>query len=105
MIDCRLCPHHKARSEVPGFVECKAPMPTTSVIPAFYTFHEQGRVDTPFTVIRREDASADAGSWPLQYRPDSIAHCALWAQSHPSNQDGSEHGNVAKDYAVNTSSS
>lgn len=83
MPDCLLCPHHKPRREVPGFVECKAPMPTSTVIPAFYAFHEQGRVDVPFTVIRRDDADADAGSWPLQFRPDSIAFCAVWAQTYP----------------------
>ena len=82
MIDCHLCPYHKARLEVPGFVECKAPMPTTSVIPAFYTFNEQGRVDNPFTVIRRQDAPNDAGSWPLQFRPDSLSYCAVWGKAH-----------------------
>lgn len=78
MVNCYLCPHHKARSEVPGFVECKAPMPSTLIIPAFYAFHEQGRIDEPFTVIRRKDAPLDAGAWPLQYRPDSLEFCALW---------------------------
>lgn len=79
MVNCSLCPHHKARSEAPGFVECKAPMPTTSIIPAFYAFYETGRVDDPFTVIRRANSPPDAGAWPLQYQAESIEFCAVWA--------------------------
>lgn len=83
MVDCLACPHHRARIEAPGFVECKAPMETAAILPAFYTYFQNGRVEDPFEVTRRPGVSAEAGAWPLQFRPDSLAFCAVWAHAHP----------------------
>ena len=83
MMDCRLCAHHKALYELSDLVDCHAPMPRNSIVPAFYAFYEKGRVNYPFTVIRRDEVSANTGSWPLRYQFDSIFYCSAFEQVAP----------------------